>query len=90
MLLYKNEILEETNVHSFFLFDECLFSHSNNKQIWLIGIIDNKTKDFRSARDIFKRTICFKKNIIKYVKKGNCIVTLGFLAYNFLNSPDSG
>ena len=59
----------------FFSVDESLFVHSNNKQVWILGIIDNTNKDFRLDGTFNRDTASLKNFISKYVKIGNTIIT---------------
>ena len=59
----------------FFSVDESLFVHSNNKQVWIFGIIDNTNKDFRLDGTFNRDTASLKNFISKYVKTGNTIIT---------------
>ena len=44
--VYNTELLGDVNQYGFFSVDESLFAHSNNKQVWILGIIDNENKYF--------------------------------------------
>lgn len=58
--------------------DESMFIHSNGKQILLIGIINNKTRNIRC--DIFytRNTVDMKLFINNYITKENDIITDGW------------
>ena len=45
--VYNTELLGDVNQYGFFSVDESLFAHCKNKQVLILGIIDNTSKDFR-------------------------------------------
>ena len=45
-ILYGSETISLTDNGEYFPVDESLISHKHNKQIWLIGLINNITKSF--------------------------------------------
>ena len=53
------------------------------EQVWLIGIINNITKEFRKEGTHIRDSYTLKKFILKYVPKGNYIVTDGWAGYFF-------
>jgi len=86
-LVYQSEIFGETNSHKYFSVDESLFcTDENKKQIWVLGIIDNISKDF--LLDIaYERNQNILKSFIKnYIKSGNTIVCDGWSGYAFLDN----
>ena len=87
---YRTTPLAEENENGFFSADESLIAHRNNRQIWLLGIINNTTKDFRIEGTYERTTSAIKKFITFNVKSGNNIITDGFTSYNFLDRIDSG
>ena len=70
MLGYPNE-------EKYFSFDECNIICINNKSIWLLGIINNNTKNFRIEPVINRDADTIKTFLTKYVGSGNRIVTGG-------------
>ena len=47
-MVYQSEILGPKNSHKNYSVDESLLSHTNaGEHIWIMGIIDNISKDFR-------------------------------------------
>ena len=46
-ILYKSEPISVKNKNEFFSMDENLINHKNGRQIWLLVVINNQTKDFR-------------------------------------------
>ena len=89
-IVYRSEMINLTDNREYFSVDESLISHKHNKQIWLIGIINNITKDFSFEGTLTRDSDILKNFIIKYVGKGNTIISDGWADYGFLNSPNSG
>lgn len=54
-----------------------MIGHKNGKQIWLLGAIDNNTKDFRIEGTYTCDSITLKKFITLNTETGNNIVTDG-------------
>ena len=88
--LYEIEYIAEANANENFSCDESLIGHKNNSQLWLIGIINNSTKDYRIEATFQRDVNTMKEFITKYTIRGNNIITDGFSAYNFLNYNNSG
>ena len=73
-----------------FAIDESLFIHLDNRQLWVIGIINTITKKFRLELS-FTRDASVLKNIIqKHIKKGNVIVSDAWAGYNWLSDAQFG
>ena len=53
--LYETEYIAEANANENFSCDESLIGHKNNSQLWLIGIINNSTKDLSNRSYFSKR-----------------------------------
>ena len=87
---YQLSSLADENEKGYFSIDESLIAHKNGKQIWLLGIIYNSTKDFRMEGTYERATDCIQKFICCNLKKGNNIITDGFVSYNFLDRINSG
>jgi len=45
-ILYESEAISTKNNRDYFSVDESLINHINNKKIWLLGIINNTSKEF--------------------------------------------
>jgi len=71
--------------------DESLFCHFNgNRQIWLIGLINTNTHEFR-IEAVYERNSEIMEKIIKHhVGEGNFIITDGWGAYSSMDNPNSG
>lgn len=54
-----------------------MIGHKNGKQIWLLGAIDNNTKDFRIEGNYTLDSITLNKFIILNIETGNNIDTDG-------------
>ena len=58
---YKSNPLAGENENKIFSVDESLKGHKNNNQIWLLGIINNQTKDFRVEETLDRNTEVLRK-----------------------------
>ena len=69
--------------------DESMFTHSNGNKIWVVGAVNNETRNIRC--DIFytRNTADMKLFINNHIKKENNIITDGWSAYNFLDNNNS-
>ena len=67
--------------------DELMFSYSNGQKIWVIGAINNKTRNIRC--DIFKTRNTAWSYLIIILKKKNNIITDGWPSYVFLDNINS-
>lgn len=84
---YVSEIFGEINDHEIFAIDECQFTHTNkNKAVWVIGVINNRIKNFRLDTVFTRNSDILKKFVYKYFEKGNTIVSNGWARYKFLNN----
>ena len=64
--------------------DESLFTHNVNRElIWIIGIIDNQTKDFRLIASKERDNDTLKAFISKITPNGNFIITDGWDGYDW-------
>ena len=87
---YQTEPLGESNKNQYFSVDESLFSHRNGKQIWILGIINNTSKEFRLEGSYKRDARTLESFIKKFVQNGNNIITDGWSGYDFLDRPNSG
>ena len=74
---YQTNVLGYPNEEKYFSIDECNIISINNKSIWLLGIINNNTKNFRIEPVINRDADTIKTFLTKYVGSGNRIVTGG-------------
>lgn len=89
-ILYQSEILGMKDCHKQFSEDESLLSHTDNgDKIWVLGIIDNQTKEFRLNISLKRDQNALKSFITRYVEPGNTIIIDGWSGYNFLGNLDN-
>ena len=86
---YNLEKITELNRHDNISVDESLFIHQNNGQIWVLGFINNNTREIRLEIVENRSDETMKKIIISLIPKGNKIITAAAACYNWLNEPDS-
>ena len=70
-VVYLSEEFETLNKKEYFSIDENLFCHKNDKQIWIVGAVNNNTKDFLLEGVISRDSAILKKFVHKYIPKGN-------------------
>ena len=69
------------NGNQYFSCDESEFSHDiNSESIWVLGITNNTTKDFRVVATKSMDTIHLKEFIARYISFGNKIIIDGWAA----------
>lgn len=73
-----------------FAFDESLVTHINGKKFWLMGIINTQSKDFCIVPVYYRNSNNLKNIIIKFVEKGNVIISYAWAGYNSFSSANSG
>ena len=83
-------MLGEESEHNYFSLDECNIISIKGIQIWLLGIIDTESKDFRIEPVLNRDAETLKVFIPRYVAKGNFIITDGLTGYDFLSANISG
>jgi len=88
--VYDTELISDINKNEIFLAGESLINHNNNRQIWLLGIINNRNKQFRIVGTLSREGTTLKKIIEKFIFRGNTIVTDHWQGYNWLDSKNSG
>ena len=87
---YILDPLAGKNAYNHISLDESLFSHLNNKQQWVIGLINCETKDIRLEIVENRDTDTLKQIIEKNVLPGNYITTDAWKSYTFLDYSYSG
>jgi len=85
-IFYQSEIIAPKNSNSYIAVNECLFSHKNGHQFWMIGDINTQAKEFMLEASLDRSEATLKKFILKYIEKGNSIITDVWEGYNFLNN----
>ena len=89
-IFYQSEQLGTDGETEYFSVDESLINHFDGKQVWLIGICNNKTKDFRIEASYNRDAETLKAFIETYANKNSYIITDGWAGYSFLDNPNSG
>ena len=74
-LTYQNDLYGDLNQGGYFSVDESLFGYRDNAQIWILGFIDNCSKEFRLEGCLSRSSETLKKFISKFVKSGNTVIT---------------
>lgn len=62
----------------------------NKDQLWVLGVCDNKTKDFRIAVCKNRNASTLKHFIKSLVPKGNNIICDGWRGYEWIDEANSG
>ena len=57
----------------------------NNNQIWVIGAVDNISKNFRVDISFKRNESVLKEFIIAHMERGNKIITDGWAGYSFID-----
>ena len=65
--LYETEYIAEANADENLSCDESLIGHKNNRQLWLIGIINNTSKAYWIEATFQRNSNTMKEFISKYV-----------------------
>ena len=78
------EVFAEENKNQKIEIDESYFSHIDNKQIWVIGLINTQTKEFRLIPSFKRDSATIKKIVEKFIKRGNIIITDSWAAYDWI------
>ena len=86
ILNYKTDIFAEENKWGYYAAEESLFTHINNKQIWVLDIIIPITKEFRIFATLNRDTPVIKNFIKKFIPPGNNIIIDRWSFYNWLNN----
>ena len=83
---YQSEPFAEKNEHKICSIDESLFvTDQTNNQIWVIGAIDNLTKDFRIDIAFRRNQNVLKTFITQYIEEDNKLITDGWSGYSFID-----
>lgn len=90
LIEYESGYLGYLNENKYFSVDECNIITIGTINIWLLGIIDNETKEFRLTPTITRDQDTLKNFIDKNVQKGNHIIIDGWHDYDFMDLPNSG
>ena len=85
--MYQTEKLGLKDEHKIYSTDESPIGHKKGKQLWLLGIIKNTSKDFLIEASFYGDTPTIKKFINKFIDTGDTIVTE---TWNYLDNAHSG
>lgn len=69
--------------------DECLFTHQDGIQTWVIGLINTESNNIRLEIVTSRDSDTLKNIIHKHVEPGNYIVTDAWPGYNFLEQENN-
>ena len=79
-------MLGEKDKNRVFSIGESLFlTDKNDNQVWVIGAVDNITKDFRVDMAFKRNEAVLKTFITNYIEKGNKLITDGWNGYLFID-----
>ena len=72
-------MLGEKDKNRVFSLDESLFlTDKNGNQVWVIGAVDNITKDFRVDMAFKRNEVVLKTFITNCIEEGNKLITDGW------------
>ena len=79
LISYTVEEFSDEDTHKYHSADENYFTKNKmGEQIWILGVTDNDTKDFRIVASKTKDGVTLKAFIICFIKRGNYIVSDGW------------
>ena len=78
-IVYGSETIRDLNKGEYFSINLSLITHPNNKQICIIGIYNNTSKEFRIEATYNRDVNILYKFFKKYVPTSNYIVSDGCL-----------
>ena len=86
-ILYQSEYLGERDSSDYYAIDESLFTHDKmGRQVWVIGIINNNTRDFRLEASLNRDSETMKKFLLKFIGSNNRIISDRWSGYNFIRN----
>ena len=85
-----HKIYDIYNANENFIIDESEFTSLNGKQIWVCGIINFSTKNYRVGVIQNRNADTLDDFIRRFIFTGNIIVSNGWPGYNWLNENNSG
>ena len=65
---YELEVFADENKNQKIAIDESLFTHIDKKQIWVIGLINSQTKEFRLIPSFKRDSATIKRIVQKFIK----------------------
>ena len=91
LIQYNVDQFGEENGNRYYSIDESMFVHDVNKApLWVLGMTENQTKDFRIVVSKTRDEEATKEFITRYIPTGNNIVTDGLSAYDWIDRANSG
>ena len=85
--MYLTDKLGLENKNEKFSVDESVFTKTTKKEnVWVLGIINNFTKEFRLECSIKRDEFTLTKFIKKFEEKGNTIISDGWAGYQNLEN----
>ena len=91
LLEYNTEFIGDYNQNRYYAIDESMFCHDINKQqLWVLGLLDTKTKEFPLVVAKHRNTESLKSFIKKLIPEGNNLVTDGWHGYDWVDNANSG
>lgn len=88
--IYKIDKLAYTNSNKIIAIDESMFTHIENSQQWVVGLINLSSKQIRIEFLNDRSEDTLKKIIELHINKGNIINRDLWPGYNFLDLNNSG
>ena len=86
-ILYQSEYLGPKDSQDCYAIDQSLFTHTKNgTHVWAIGIINNRTKEFRLEASKYRDTNTIKKFLNNFIDSGNTIISDRWSGYNFISN----
>lgn len=82
---YKSEEFSSIGANEFYGIDESMFTHLKDRtQVWILGIINNVTKNFVIQPTISRDSNTLKKFVKQFIQPGNILVNDCWAGYNFI------
>ena len=73
--------MSDENANRKIAIGESLFTHYENKQIWVIGMIDTNTNEFRIVPTFSRNSNTLKDIVLRYIRPGNTLITDAWSGY---------
>ena len=91
LIEYETEDFALENAHYHYSVEESLFCHDlNGKQVWVLCITENETKNFRVVVSYNRDEEILKTFITKFIPTRNFIISDAWLGYSFLKVSKFG
>ena len=66
-IIYQDKNLGDKDEHKFYSMNVSLICHKNSHQLWLLGVVDNTTKEFRIEASFSRDTPKIQNFIHKFI-----------------------